>query len=205
MTAAGAIPARPVPIRVAVFVDGQNLYHRCRDHFGWPWVHPRKLAHALLDEDLLRHGPASRVLSCVRYYTGVHDLARRPEPHGLMVRRLQAYEADGVTPVAIPVRYDGKGVGREKGVDVRIALDMARLGRKGLFDVAVVVSEDSDLDEAVKDLYALRDHERWIAVENALPHSGMRGARSPRWLKSARRRRPITRQMFDATRDDTTY
>lgn len=45
-------------------------------------------------------------------------------------------------------RYDGNGVGREKGVDVRIALEMARLGRKGLFDGAVVVSEDSDLDEA---------------------------------------------------------
>jgi uncharacterized LabA/DUF88 family protein len=204
MTADG-VPATPVPIRAAVFIDGQNLYHRCRDHFAWPWVHPHKLAQALLDEDLRTGESSSRVLACVRYYTGIHDLARRPEPHRLMVRRLQAYTADGVTAIAIPLRYDGKGAGREKGVDVRIALDMVRFGRKGLFDVAVVVSEDSDLDEAVKDLYALRDHERWIAVENALPHSGTPHARSPRWLSSARRRRPITQHMFAATRDDTRY
>lgn len=206
MTASSsAVPAKPAPVRIAVFVDGQNLYHRCRDHFGWPWVHPRRLASVLLEEDLSPHDAHSRVVACVRYYTGIHDLAHRPEPHGLMVRRLQAYEEDGVTPIAIPLRYDGRGVGREKGVDVRMALDMVRLGRKGLFDVAVVVSEDSDLDEAVKDLYALRDHERWIAVENALPYTGAGGARNPRWLRSARRKRPITQQMFDAARDDVRY
>jgi hypothetical protein len=44
-------------------------------------------------------------------------------------------------------------------------------GRKGLYDVAIVVSEDSDLNEAVSDVYELRDHERWVAVENALPWS----------------------------------
>lgn len=199
------VPPKPVPVRVAVFVDGQNLYHRCRDHFRFPWIHPRKLAETLVDEDRHRQGLDSRVLSCVRYYTGIHDLGRQPLPHQQMTRRLQAYENDGISTIAIPLRYDSKGRGREKGVDVRIALDFVRFARKGLFDVAIIVSEDSDLDEAVQEVYEMRDHERWIAVENALPHSGNAGARNPRWLASARRRRPITQAMFNAAKDKPSY
>jgi uncharacterized LabA/DUF88 family protein len=97
-----------------------------------------------------------------------------------MSRRLNAYEQQGVYVFPIPLRYDRvSGRYREKGVDVRIALDLLRLGRNGYFDVAIIASEDSDIGEAAKDLYELRDHERWIAVENVFPW----GPRShSRWL-----------------------
>ena len=108
-------PRRPIPTRVMVFVDAQNLYHRCKSHFGHPWAHPRALADALVGEDCAAHGD-THVLAGVRYYT-----------------------------------------------------DLFRLGYKGLYDVAIIVSEDSDLDPAAQEVYALRDRERWIAVENALP------------------------------------
>lgn len=195
-------PSRPRPTRVVVFIDGQNLYYRCKEHFGWPWAHPLRLAQTLVDEDRARYGPDSHVLSGVRHYTGIHDPNRRPKEHRAMKRRLDRYEADGVRAAPIQMRrYDPSGRGREKGVDVRIALDLTRLGVKGLYDVAIIVSEDSDLDEAVRDVHALRDDERWIAVENALPwgpHS------HTRWLPSAKRRRPITAELFDSVRDDTT-
>lgn len=106
---------------------------------------------------------------------------------------------------SIPLRYDSTGKPREKGIDVRLAIDMVRFGRKGLFDVAIVVTEDSDIDEAVQDLYDLRDHERWLAVENALPHSKRVGVRNPRWLASAKRKRPITPAMFSAIEDRHPY
>jgi len=60
------------------------------------------------------------------------------------------------------------------------------------------VSEDSDIDPAVRDVYALRDEERWIAVENALP---WRSGGHSRWLPSARRRRLIDEEMFARVRD----
>jgi len=198
-------PPRPLPTRVALFIDGQNLYHRCRDHFQWGWIHPRRLGEALVDEDRARYGRGSHVLTCVRNYTGIHDLARQPAMHRTMTRRLQAYAGAGITTIPIPLRYDSKGNGREKGVDVRLSIDMVRLARKGLFDIAIIASEDSDLDETVKDLYDLRDSERWIAVENALPLSQAPNARNPRWLSSARRRRPITPAMFNATKDGRVY
>ena len=79
-----------------------------------------------------------------------------------MDRRLIAYESAGVRTLRFPLRYNADGRAREKGVDVRLALDLFRLGSKGLYDVAIIVSEDSDLDPAAQDVYSLRDAERWI-------------------------------------------
>jgi uncharacterized LabA/DUF88 family protein len=119
-----------------------------------------------------------------------------------MQRRLEAYEAAGANTIPIQLRYDKNGRGREKGVDVRIAIDLTRLGQKGLYDVAVVVSEDSDLNPAISEVYGLRDGERWIAVENALPHvPGM----PPKWLSEARRTRRIDASLFSGVRDDEHY
>jgi len=195
-------PPRPLPTRVVVFIDGQNLYHRCKEHFDWPWAHPKRLADALVEEDRDRYGPGSHVLAGVRYYTGIHDANRRPADHAAMSRRLDAYRREGVQTFPIMLRYDADGRGREKGVDVRIALDVTRLGSKGLYDVAIIVSEDSDLDEAAKEVYALRDDERWIAVENALPWSAHSHTR---WLPSVRRRRRITEELFGRVRDDGSW
>jgi len=152
----------------------------------------------LVEQDRERYGADSHVLTAVRYYTGIHDPIRRPAEHEAMTQRLERYRREGVETVAIPLRYDANGRAREKGVDVRLSLDLVRWGNKGLFDVAVVVSEDSDLDPAVRDVYALRDEERWIAVENALPwHSGGHS----RWLPSARRKRLIDVAMFTRVRE----
>jgi uncharacterized LabA/DUF88 family protein len=172
------------------------------DRFEWPWVHPIRLGKELVDADVQKYGQGSHCLTGVRYYTGIHDPNRHPEYHGKMHRRLQAYAAAGVQTYPIQVRYDGKGRAREKGVDVRIAIDLTRLGQKGLYDVAIVVSEDSDLNPAISDVYGLRDGERWIAVENALPHApGM----PPKWLSAAHRVRPIDAAMFAKVRDDEKY
>jgi hypothetical protein len=43
-------------------------------------------------------------------------------------------------------------VGQEKGVDVRIALDIVRFALDGKYDVALIFSQDQDLSEAVQDV-----------------------------------------------------
>lgn len=200
------IPQRPRPTRVMLFIDAQNLYHRCKDHFGWPWADPILLGQALVDADLAKHGPGSHILAGVRYYTGIHDSNRRPDAHGKMQRRLQAYEARGIKTTSIPLHYYKKPGsadlhGREKGVDVRLAIDLLRFAEKGLYDVAILVSEDSDLNEAIRDVYAIRDNERWIAIENALPWSSNSHAK---WLDANRKRR-IDQAMFNAVKDSKIY
>lgn len=96
------------------------------------------------------------MLHGVRFYTGIHDPNKEPEKHAAMAWRLYGYQADGVEIIALPLRYDQSGRARQKGVDSRICLDILRLGQKGVFDIATIISEDSDIDPAVQDLYGLR-------------------------------------------------
>ena len=63
-----------------------------------------------------------------------------------------------------------KEIPREKGIDVRLALDMVRLARQEKYDVAVLFSQDQDLAEAVKDVKEIaREQERWIKLVCAFP------------------------------------
>ena len=73
--------------------------------------------------------------------------------------KLAAMGRQGVYVVSRPLRYrnqtvrllDGTErtvlVGEEKGIDVRIALDVIRLAHRREYDVAVVLSQDQDLAE----------------------------------------------------------
>jgi hypothetical protein len=120
-----------------------------------------------------------------------------------MSRRLAAYERAGVYAEGIPLRFN-RSTNRytDIGVDVRIGLDLVRWGVKGLYDVAIIVGEDSDLNEAAKDVNELRDHERWIALENALPWSPNSHSR---WLADVRRQGPIDKKVFDQVVDRRLY
>jgi hypothetical protein len=55
-----------------------------------------------------------------------------------------------------------------------------------------------DLNEAILDVYGLRDGERWIALENSLP---WKPGQSPHWLTAAPRKRRIDSSMFDRIKD----
>lgn len=46
-------------------------------------------------------------------------------------------------------------VGEEKGVDVRIALDIVRMAHRGDYDVALVFSQDQDLSEVAEEVRAI--------------------------------------------------
>jgi hypothetical protein len=60
---------------------------------------------------------------------------------------------------------------REKGIDLRLALDLLRLARHGEFEVALIFSQDSDLAEVVQEIDALRkEMDRWLVVDCAYPH-----------------------------------
>ncbi len=62
--------------------------------------------------------------------------------------------------------------GEEKGIDVRIALDMVRLTYRNEFDVGIVFSQDQDLAEAVTEMREIaRDQKRPFEVFCAFPCS----------------------------------
>lgn len=96
-----------------------------------------------------------------------------------------------------------KLVGVEKGVDVRIALDIVRLARRREFDVAVVFSQDQDLAEAAKEIRSIaREQDRWIKIACAYPYSerakNPRGINATDWIR-------VDQELYDRCIDLNDY
>ncbi len=115
--------------RVAVFIDGNNLFHAARFHTID--IDYNKLLRVLLgDGRLLR----------AFFYTGVDAGAERQQGFLLWMRR----NGFRVIQKELKTFYDGT---RKANLDVEIAVDMLSLA--GRYDTAVLVSGDEDFVYAV--------------------------------------------------------
>src|SRR5215211_4809020 len=118
--------------RVAVFIDGNNLFHAARFHTID--IDYNKLLRILLgDGRLLR----------AFFYTGVDAGAERQQGFLLWMRR----NGFRVVQKELKTFYDGT---RKANLDVEIAVDMLSLA--GRYDTAVLVSGDEDFVYAVIDV-----------------------------------------------------
>ena len=60
--------------------------------------------------------------------------------------------------------------GEEKGIDVRLALDVIALGQCREYDVALVMRQDQDLSEVAEEIRTIaREQRRWIKIASAVP------------------------------------
>jgi uncharacterized LabA/DUF88 family protein len=115
--------------RVAIFIDGNNLFHAARFHNID--IDYNKLLRVLLgDGRLLR----------AFFYTGVDAGAERQQGFLLWMRR----NGFRVVQKELKTFYDGT---RKANLDVEIAVDMLSLAEK--YDTAVLVSGDEDFVYAV--------------------------------------------------------
>jgi hypothetical protein len=137
-----------------VFVDYQNLFKGAREAFGYKQEgyagHYGNFRPYSLGRLLVRDG--GRSLLEVRVYTGVPTPKSDPKGNKFMQRRIAAWVGDMPDKVGLfprPLRYPPPQ-GREKGVDVELAIDLVRLGLDDAFDVAVVASADTDLVPALE-------------------------------------------------------
>lgn len=115
--------------RVAVFIDGNNLFHAARFH-NIDIDYNRLLRILLGDGRLLR----------AFFYTGVDAGAERQQGFLLWMRR----NGFRVVQKELKTFYDGT---RKANLDVEIAVDMLSLA--GRYDTAVLVSGDEDFVYAV--------------------------------------------------------
>lgn len=88
---------------------------------------------------------------------------------------------------------------REKGIDIRICLDIVRMARKHQFDVAVVFSQDQDLSEVAREIRAIAaDSANWLKMVSAFPAnptaSSRRGINNTDWF-------PMSKRFYDACLD----
>ena len=61
---------------------------------------------------------------------------------------------------------------QEKGIDLRIGLDVVRMAHLGQVDVALIFSQDQDLAEVADEIREISHSEnRWLKVASAFPVS----------------------------------
>lgn len=202
--------SEPAIKRAVAFFDGQNLFHAAKQAFGYTYP----------NYDVL--GLAKTVcqsqgwnLMQTRFYTGVPDNQDNPRWHYFWTSKLAAMARQGVEVYSRSLRYriqtivlpDGTRhtflVGAEKGVDIRLALDIIRMALRMEYDVALVFSQDQDLSEVADELRDIsRVQRRWIKIASAFPSSpalrNRRGIDKTDWIQ-------IDRTTYDACIDPSDY
>lgn len=94
-------------------------------------------------------------------------------------------------------------IGREKGIDVRIALDAVHAVRTSACDVVLIFSQDQDLAELADEVRLIaRDQQRWVKIASAFPFSptvrNRRGIERTDWIR-------IDRATYDRCLDPRDY
>jgi len=151
LTATSQDKAKPARLRAVVFVDYRNLYHGAREAFGYQSEagHYGNIRPISLGRVLTR--ATDRELEQVRVYTGVPTPQNDRKGNAIMQRRLATWVGDSPDKVEIfprPLSYPPPR-GREKGVDVELAIDIVRLALDDAYDIAIVASADTDLVPAL--------------------------------------------------------
>jgi uncharacterized LabA/DUF88 family protein len=150
---------------VAVFIDYQNAYKTAREVFDLehaPFVegqiYPRRLGVLLTDRG--RAGDKSRELERVRVYRGEPVAKHSPKAMAACQRQVRYWSSQAlVEPWTRPLHYYYRGQDqygqdifepREKGIDVRLAVDMVLGAARNEYDVCVLCSGDTDLIPALE-------------------------------------------------------
>jgi uncharacterized LabA/DUF88 family protein len=204
------MPVEPAIKRTVAFVDGQNLFHSAKAAFGYtyPNFDIKKLATFVCTHQ----GWQS---SEVRFYTGVPDVSDNAHWNHFWTAKGAQMGRQGVHVFTRPLRYRNKHIklpdgsvhtfldGDEKGIDVRLALDVIRLGHARAYDVELIFSQDQDLSEVAEEIRTISQEQgRWLKIASAFPFSPTvrraRGIDRTDWFR-------IDRSLYDRCLDTRDY
>ncbi len=204
------MPPEPPVKRATAFIDAQNLFHAAKEAFGYghPNFDPLKLAQAVCQ----RH---AWTLAETRLYTGVPAQADNAFWNHFWTAKLAQMGREGIVTYARALRYRNQTVrlpggqehtilvGQEKGIDIRLALDVVRLAHQRAYDVALVFSQDQDLSEVADELRTIaQEQARWIKIASAYPASptsrNARGINKTDWIR-------IERTLYESCLDTRDY
>ena len=202
--------AEPAQKRAIAFIDGQNLFRCAKTAFGYSY--PNYDALALASAVCSRQGWQ---LIETRFYTGVPNQVDDPTWSHFWAGKLLQMSRQGVITYSRPLRYRNKSfrlpdgtehtvlVGQEKGIDVRIAIDIVAAAYRQAADVLLVFSQDQDLSEVADEIRAIAsDQGRWLKIASAFPFSptslNRRGINRTDWIR-------IDRALYDSCIDPRDY
>ncbi len=145
--------------RVAIFIDGSNLYHALRSNFRRYDLNFAEFTNKLCGE---------RRLLRTYYYNVLQDPAQRPDGHREQQDFLDILRQTPYLEVRLGSTKLSQGVPVEKGVDIMLATDLLNFAWNDFYDVALLVSGDSDFAYALQSVKNMGKH-----VEVAYFESGV--------------------------------
>lgn len=137
--------------RIMIFIDGSNMYKNLIRVFGKASLNYYKFSLKLtgVDRELIR----------TYYYNCPLNQKENPESYRLQQKFFNSLYNTRDLEVRLG-RLQKKNDGRriEKGVDVKLAVDMLSKAIKDQYDVAILVSGDADFAEVVHEVKELGKH-----------------------------------------------
>ena len=159
-----------MPERACVFIDGSNFYHACRENMGGrtdvnlgafsTWLFTPSRQHV-----------RTYYYNCPLPPTSTPELLRGQQKFYGVLHRTPYFEVRLGKLVPRDFRCNGCNAVRqimtEKGVDMRIGIDMLLGAIRNIYDTAILVSGDADFAEAVK---AVKETGRHVEIASFAPN-----------------------------------
>lgn len=156
--------------KVAVYIDGGNTYRRLKE-VGIP-----EKSHRFDFSAFVTHLVGERELISKRYYIGVVKNFDESVKGEQMVKGQQSF-LNGLVTEGFEVKYGrimyDSGAIREKGVDVKLSVDLVIGAADHIYDTAIVISSDTDLIPAIKYVRKAKDKDVEYVGFGANPSLGM--------------------------------
>lgn len=197
------------PVAVG-FIDGQNLFKQAKRLFGYrtPNFDPLGLHREVCEIAGFRPGG-------VRFYSGIPSPRHQPRWHAFWSNKTRAMESDGITVTTRRLRYRKRRMydedgdlelvvqPEEKGIDIRIALDLVRMALRDELTAAIIYSQDQDLNEVVSEIAAIGELKGVeIKLASAFPTAPDsdfdRGIMNTQWLR-------FDKQVYDRCIDEADH
>jgi len=135
--------------RIAIFIDGSNLYHALQANFK---------RHDLNFTEFASQLTGSRQLFRVYYYNILQEPNQWPEAYRDQQEFLDNLRKTPYLEVRLGSTKMAQGVQVEKGIDIMLATDLLHFAWNNLYDVAVLVSGDADFAYALQAVKNMGKH-----------------------------------------------
>ncbi|MBI4329073.1 MAG: NYN domain-containing protein [Chloroflexi bacterium] len=143
--------------RVAIFIDGSNLYHALEES-----CHRTDLDFAAFVRRIARGRPLFRTY----YYNILQDEKRRPQEAHDQQRFFQSLSQIPYFEIRLGGVKFREGQMVEKGVDIMLATDLLHYGWQDFYDVAILVSGDGDFAYAIQTVKNMGKYAEVVVFES---------------------------------------
>ncbi len=172
--------------RAFVFVDGNNFYFKLKE-----LASQISGKFSLLDFNFYTFAEylvQPNQLTGVRYYIGAlkrqRDNAKSEKMYADQQKLLANLQRHGVAVTLGQLIQHPDKTFHEKGVDVRLAVEMIRFARSDKYDIAYLVSSDTDLVAAVEEVRSLGKKLHYVGIAKGQSFGLTKAADDTRLLRA---------------------